>query len=116
MSSKSKRSLQAFTNQLDALKGINKSSICLAALEPALSDAVDNAPVLTGELTDSGGIVEADNGAEIVFTAPHAVHVEFGTYKMAAQPFLRPAIDSNESAILKEIVTNTQKQMKELIR
>jgi HK97 gp10 family phage protein len=33
-----------------------------------------------------------DTTAEVISTAPYAAYQEFGTYKMAAQPFIRPAI------------------------
>lgn len=30
--------------------------------------------------------------ADVISSAPYAVHVEFGTHKMVAQPFIRPAV------------------------
>ena len=79
-------------------------------------------PVDTGELKASGKIVERQTDktvvAEIVYTAEHAAYVEFGTGQrgagspgagpypynpnwpgMAAQPYLRPAIDESHEAI-----------------
>jgi len=65
-----------------------------------LSSALAIVPVRTGELRDSGHIEAEDAGnvqsRAVVFDAPHAVFVEFGTVKMAAQPFLRPALDEHE--------------------
>jgi HK97 gp10 family phage protein len=41
------------------------------------------------------------------FSADYAEHVEFGTSKMAAQPYLRPAIDEHmgeiEGAMMEEV-------------
>ena len=52
------------------------------------------APVDTGELRESKEIEPGDRtGAyRVVFRAKHAAPVEFGTYKMSAQPFLTPAL------------------------
>ena len=46
-------------------------------------------PVDTGETRDS--IVETEEG---VTAGGAALYLEFGTYKMASRPFLRPAADS----------------------
>lgn len=59
------------------------------------ADAKDRAAVLTGEMRDSihteGGEVATDND--------HAFFNEFGTSVMAAQPFIRPALDENEAQV-----------------
>lgn len=58
-----------------------------------LAEAQQLAPSKTGALRNSGHL-ENDGGDErqkVVFDAPYARFVEFGTSKMAAQPFLRPA-------------------------
>ena len=39
---------------------------------------------------------ESGNDVEIGFSEEYASYVEFGTYKMAAQPYLRPAFDIAE--------------------
>jgi HK97 gp10 family phage protein len=66
-----------------------------------LEVASSNAPVLTGNLRDSGHVVEKEEGVvyEVVFDAKgddggdsYARWVEEGTSKMDAQPYLRPAI------------------------
>lgn len=51
-------------------------------------------PVDTGELRASGKLTEkpARLEVEISYDAEHAGYVEFGTSKMAAQPFLRPSM------------------------
>lgn len=59
------------------------------------------APVDTGALM---GSIEVDEVTDTVATiAPHveyAEHQEFGTSRMAAHPYMRPAIDQHERDIL----------------
>jgi HK97 gp10 family phage protein len=50
-----------------------------------------------------------------VVGADYAPDVEFGTYKMIAQPFLRPAIDEHQGDILKAIAVEMQKEIKNLV-
>lgn len=49
------------------------------------------APVDTGELRDSISFEVSGNQVFVFAGAPHASDVEFGTYKMHAQPTIRPA-------------------------
>ena len=49
------------------------------------------APVSTGELRDSIGFETTADQVFVFAGAAHASHVEFGTFKMAAKPFIRPA-------------------------
>jgi HK97 gp10 family phage protein len=76
------------------------------------SGAIQRSPVDTGNLKSSmahrfsnGGM-----GGEVFNSSNYGVHVEYGTYKMAAQPFLFPAHEqympnflSNMQAILKKV-------------
>lgn len=59
--------------------------------------------VVTGDLRQSYKITNKSSGKisayEIIYASDHAVHLEFGTYKMAARPFLEPA----SVAVLPEI-------------
>jgi HK97 gp10 family phage protein len=62
------------------------------------------APVDTGALRNS--IMLDEVTPERAILGPHvdyAEHVEFGTSRMAAQPYLRPAIDEHEAEILDAI-------------
>ncbi len=59
-------------------------------------EAESNCPVDTGFLKSTVFVQKQSNDVEIGFEAPYASYVEFGTYKMAAQPFLRPAFDNAE--------------------
>jgi HK97 gp10 family phage protein len=66
----------------------------IEAAEFLAETARDQAPVRTGELRDSIGVVPGpDRGsAFVVATANHAAPVEWGTYKMSANPFMRRSI------------------------
>lgn len=61
------------------------------------ADAKSFAPVDTGNLKNSIGYdlfnKGGEVGAEIGPTASYAIHQEFGTSRMAPQPFLNPAFD-----------------------
>lgn len=63
------------------------------------------APVLTGELRDSihSESIATGKEAEVQVDADYGGYVEFGTYKMVAQPFLGPAIDFHEEELAAEI-------------
>jgi HK97 gp10 family phage protein len=57
--------------------------------------AAAKAPVLTGELRASIG----EEGAEVVVDSDHGFFQEYGTRRMKAQPFLRPAKDEAEPIV-----------------
>lgn len=63
----------------------------------------------TGVLLNSiAGDVEVTNGVVqglVRASAKYALYLEFGTRKMAARPFLLPAVERNRSAILQILVT-----------
>lgn len=55
----------------------------------AIEDAAQAAaPVLTGELAGSFGLVLDAAGVTVTNSAEHAIPVQFGTRFMAAQPFM----------------------------
>lgn len=63
------------------------------------SSARSRAPVDTGYLRSSisSVSVEAGKTAEVIVGANYGAYVEYGTYKMAAQPYLGPAVDEHEA-------------------
>jgi len=81
-----------------------------AAARPIIKDAKLRVPVRTGELRRSITAVTASRGrrdnqrqVQIGFKRPTSARahlVEFGTSKMAAQPFMRPALDTQAAAAL----------------
>lgn len=86
------------------------------AAAPVVADAKANAPRDRGDLAESIDIratltrrqrrMRARRGAVEMFIGPsfplgaHGHLVEFGTVKMPARPFLRPAWDSNKERVL----------------
>ena len=59
-----------------------------------LTEAQRTVAVDTGALRESGIVTKIDEQtADVAFLTDHAAFVEFGTYKMDPQPFLRPAVD-----------------------
>jgi HK97 gp10 family phage protein len=97
-----------WTEALNKLDGPFKEklarSMAVAGGTLLRDEAKHYAPVDTGTLRDSIYLAFKDNKSneqQIVYsvswnsrTAPHGHLIEFGTYKMAAKPFLRPAYDA----------------------
>jgi HK97 gp10 family phage protein len=113
----------------EVLKGSGKLAAQLASL--ARLDKVEAAtegaqvivdymqtitPVDTGELRDSEEVVTEGDSVSVVAGTDHAAYVEFGTYKMEAQPYFRPALDTQQKPALKAIAENVNDQMKDLVR
>jgi HK97 gp10 family phage protein len=61
--------------------------------------AIMRCPVDTGNLRGSLTYKVNEDGAEVGTNVDYAAHVEFGTVRQKAQPYLRPALDENETAI-----------------
>jgi HK97 gp10 family phage protein len=80
----------ALQGKAAALSGLQEVAGELAAAIIA-ERAAELAPVDTGELRGSIGPQRLGGGWAVVASAPHAGYVEYGTSKMAAQPYLRPA-------------------------
>ena len=98
---------------MSEIKGLNKLHKQFAGLEKLrfIEGSVEGAeiivkyskkltPVDTGNLRDSQKVVKTKEGAEIQVNADYAFAVEFGTSKMEAQPFLRPAIDKHMKQVI----------------
>jgi len=80
------------------------------------TQAENNCPVDTGFLRSTVFVREAGDDVEIGFEAPYSSYVEFGTYKMAAQPYLRPAFDEAELQALSAIVDSVEKNMRDITK
>ena len=68
-------------------------------------EAKDRAPKRTGALKDSITSVASGNTAIIGTNIEYGIYQELGTYKMAARPYLVPALKNNEDKI-KETIKN----------
>ena len=71
-----------------------------------------NAPVDTGNLRSSIDYEVGSDDAVIFTPVEYAEPVEYGTSEMAAQPFLRPALDNNKSNIIKVFSQTYAKYLK----
>lgn len=65
------------------------------AAQAGSADAKRRAPVDTGRLRDSIHVEDLpDYGARYGTNVEYGIYQELGTYKMRAQPFLRPSMDT----------------------
>jgi HK97 gp10 family phage protein len=81
-----------------------------------LAEAQQLCPVDTGFLRDSAFMQVSGDDVEIGFEADYASYVEFGTYKMAAQPYLRPAFDNVEEEALSAIVDSIEAHLRDITK
>lgn len=70
------------------------------------------APVDTGVLRSS--IKGNAKDHEVKTKTKYAVHQEFGTSRMKAQPFMRPALKKEEKNLTKDIKKHITKELKKL--
>lgn len=72
-----------------------------AAVSAAAQRVAENArglcPVDTGRLKNSIAVSVGENGAQVSAGTDYAAYVEFGTSRAAAQPFLVPALLSQDT-------------------
>lgn len=95
-------------NKLPACPGIMSKAIDTAfqSLGPKLLTTMQGkTPVDTGELR--GSETQTSGGKTLTLTAgtDHAGFVEFGTRKMAAQPYLRPTVEGAAGQVGSEIAS-----------
>ncbi len=101
-----KRLNKAFNKHVDEMEKRTD-----AALESGghliANDAFKKSPYETGNLRSSiKPEVEGEGASKQVIIGTevdYAPHQEYGTFKMKAQPFLRPAFDSKKEQAIKEI-------------
>lgn len=92
--------VRLYPGRLDALVSETVPELVDRAMEAGVSSAKRLVPVDTGTLQGSIAVTEAahDDGSGVVgrygTSVDYAEHVEFGTSKMAAQPYLRPSMDA----------------------
>jgi HK97 gp10 family phage protein len=110
----------------DGIQGLDKLTAQLYAIAggdytPALAKGIEQeilpemqrlTPVDTGNLRDSEHVEVTENSVLLVAGTDYAVHVEFGTSKMSAQPYMRPAIDTKQDAAMKVTADEISKEMK----
>lgn len=103
-----RRAIRKFRRLDDALQDEIAGDAVMKAARPILKDAVAEAPKVTGQLSEAIRLVKRGTKRAIradveigagMFKGKtfYGAFVELGTEKMAARPFLRPAIDKNRS-------------------
>ena len=95
-------------NELLATIPGNKKDILKSTAEYILEDSQKTTAYKdrTTHLRGSGGIDLKYMGSGFVnveYTAEYAAYVELGTYKMAARPFLTPAVARGESKLVEQL-------------
>ena len=104
----------AVIKQLKAVEGLEH--VPLAGGRMIAQNAQKKAPVDTGYLKSKIRARAGKKSVVVESPAPYSVHVEFGTWKMAAQPFMRPAIDEHRRQILEVEKAAVEAEIQGLIR
>lgn len=102
--------------QLESLKGLDKLRALKPGAEIVVRYAQGYAPVKSGELRDSIHYEERSDTVEVVADADHAVYVEMGTYKMRAQPYIRPAMENHTDEVLDAVSREVEAMVGEKVR
>lgn len=96
--------LGAAERDLDSMEQAGLRSAQLVAQQ-----ARSGAPKRTGRLSRSVTPSAQGNTARVSASAPYGVYVEFGTRRMRARPFLRPALAAQTGAVVNTYATETQR-------
>jgi HK97 gp10 family phage protein len=91
--------------QVIAAVEANSRTAVKAHADKIAADARRRAPVQTGYLRSSirAESVSIGKTAQIVVGADYGRFVEWGTYKMAAHPFLTPALEADKAAFFHDV-------------
>lgn len=83
----------------------NARTQVMAHAKKIAADARSRAPVETGYLRSSiqPSSLTAGKEALVLVGAEYGRFVEFGTYKMQAQPFLMPAVEADKAAFFADV-------------
>lgn len=101
--------------QLKSIENTNFNDCLKEALELIAEEARRLAPVDTGELKNSIHSELGEEGGFIAVDAEHGPFVEYGTDRMAAQPYLRPAIETKTDEALQLIAKAADEKIKEVV-
>lgn len=106
------KGLDKLVVKLDKIANLDISNALEKACLVVENAAKEKCPVDTGRLRNSiSHEVENDEGI-IGTNVEYAPYVEFGTYKMKAQPFLQPALNENKDKINKILNSGVQEAIK----
>lgn len=81
-----------FTAGAETLIDDEAHKLLLTLAEDVAAEARQNVPVRTGALRDSITVNDEGDTVSVSADAGHALYVELGTSRMAAEPFLQPAL------------------------
>lgn len=99
-------SVSVDTSKLDEIIAklpANRDKIVKAVAFEVLREAQQKAPVDTGALKANADVntnYAGDGIMSVEFYQEYAPYVELGTYKMAARPFLTPAVEAGEKKLV----------------
>lgn len=95
--------IRKFNNQPAAIQREASGIIMNSALQVE-KRASDNAPVDTGYLRQHiTANKTGEMSAEVVASADYAIYQEYGTRKMSAHPFMRPAMDQEGPLFMRKL-------------
>ena len=107
--------MSSLLKQFNGIKDLDWVSAELDGMNIVKDEAILLVPVDSGNLQstidvevdgETVNLVAGGNGVD------YHLHVEFGTVKMAAQPYMRPAIDTKKGEVTRAIAKNLQAQIK----
>jgi len=113
---------------MDSKEGANSvRRAAREAMQPVLEDAIADAPQDTGNLkenikmTAKLGRKKSDKSAVTVQVgttrkAKYAIHQEYGTSEIEAQPFLRPALQKNEEKVVDGLKGSLSRNLEKSIK
>ena len=100
------KGLPKLEKRLDKMKSkaSNPVNFVYDRVEDMGEEMAEAAPFEFGELKDSKKVSRQDDTTAVIeFTAAHAIHQEYGTSKMASQPFMRPILDEGLKINVKDL-------------
>lgn len=102
--------------QFNKLSTLQTNTSKKAGLEVLKRASQERTPVDTGFLRDNQEVIEDGEDVYLEISAPYAALVEFGTSKMEAQPYIRPAIDESQKEITRVVGLEIENQIKILLQ
>lgn len=96
---------------MNAIKHISNKPL-LAGAFVLQRYSMENAPVKIGFLKNSHYSQPESYGASMNVGADYAVYQEFGTSKMKAHPYVRPALDTHKNEIVQAIKDEAEKEIR----
>jgi HK97 gp10 family phage protein len=113
---KLKDSLKQLNAKFDELKGMDKTQALMASGLTLQAEAMRRSPWDTGNNINSARTeIAGENLVEMSFNTEYSYYLEFGTSKMQARPYIRPAIDESEDKIVQAFINQYRKDMGDVI-